>query len=86
MAEKSKDKELDSVYVLKIILFLILGSLWVKLNHGDNLQIPVPVGFIFGLLLATHEHFQIDRKIEFAVLIVAMFMGFWLPLGIYIGL
>jgi len=82
---KKKQNETDSVYFLKLVLYLILGSLWLKATHGDNLQIPIPVGLIVGLLFASHEHFQIDRKIEYAVLLVAMLIGFWLPFGIYLS-
>ncbi len=89
---KSKSKkqaavqELDSVYFLKLVLYLIVGSLWLKVTQGDTAQIPVPIGLGIGLLFASHEHFQIDRKVEIAVLLVAMLMGFWLPFGIYVSL
>ncbi len=76
--------ELDSVFLLKLVLYLMLGSLWVKVTHGNNLQLPLPVGFIVGLLFAAHEHFQIDRKIEYAVLLVALLVGFWAPFGLFI--
>lgn len=78
-------EELDSIYLLKMVLYLILGSFWVKLgNSGDTWQIPVPVGLFIGLLLASRERFQIDRKLEYAILLMAMFIGFWLPLGLSI--
>jgi hypothetical protein len=79
-------QELDSVYFLKLVLYLIVGSLWLKVTQGDTAQIPVPIGLGIGLLFASHEHFQIDRKVEIAVLLVAMLMGFWLPFGIYVSL
>jgi hypothetical protein len=77
--------ETDSKYILKLVAYLIIGSLWVKIVTGSS-QIPLPVGFMIGLAIASHEKFQIDRKIEYAVLLIAMFVGFWLPLGIYIGI
>jgi hypothetical protein len=83
---KSRSPEQDSAYFLKLVLYLILGSLWVKVNKGDAWQFPLPVGFIIGLLFVQHEHFQIDRKIEYAVLLLAMFLGFWMPFGIYISM
>lgn len=76
-------QELDSVYVLKLVLYLIIGSQWVRVTKG-MMQYPIPVGFLFGLLFAAHDHFQIDRKIEYAMLILAMFISFWLPLGLEI--
>lgn len=79
-------QELDSVYFLKLVLYLITGSLWLKVTQSTNAQIPVPIGLGVGLLFASHEHFQIDRKVEIAVLLVAMLIGFWAPFGIYVSL
>ena len=75
----------DSVYILKLVLYLIIGSQWVRITRGD-LHIPLPVGLIVGILFARLERFQIDRKIEYAFLILSMFIGFWLPLGLEIVL
>lgn len=79
---KSKPQEADSAYFLKLVLYLILGSQWLRITDGESFQLPIPVGIIIGIFFVTHEHFQIDRKIEFAVLLIAMFVSFWLPVGI----
>lgn len=85
MAKKQKVvKSYEEAYFLKLVLFLVLGSLWLKVGDGQSWQFPIPVGFILGMALAMHDHFQIDRKIEYAILLVAMFIGFWAPIGIYI--
>jgi len=78
-------QEYDSVFLLKIALYLILGSMWLKISHGNNVQLPVPVGLIIGVIFAFHDHFQIDRKIEYAVLLIAMLIGFFMPFGLYIS-
>jgi len=78
-------QELDGVYLLKLALYVILGSLWIKISNGDGLNIPIPVGLIIGLIFASHEHFRIDRKIEYAVLLLAMLVGYFLPYGLYIN-
>jgi hypothetical protein len=80
----SKKSESDSTYFLKLVVFLILGSQWIFVQRGENWQIPIPVGLIIGLVFATHEHFQIDRKIEYVVLLIAAFISFWLPIGLII--
>jgi hypothetical protein len=84
---RSRDvrNELDSVYLLKLVLYLIVGAQWIRLEDasGTN-QIPIPIGLAVGVLFAAHDHFRIDRKIEFAVLLVAMFVGFWSQVGVYI--
>jgi hypothetical protein len=49
------------------------------------LSIPLPVGFALGLVFSSHEHFQIDRKIEYAALVVAMLVGYFAPYGLYIS-
>jgi hypothetical protein len=86
MAKKIKNKEQDGVYFLKLVLYMILGAFWLKISSGEQLQIPIPIGLLTGLVFIRHEHFQIDRKIEYAVLLISAFVGFWLPFGMYISL
>ena len=81
MAKRKSKNEKDSTYLLKLVLYLIVGSQWLKIVTKSGVQIPIPVGAIIGVMFAAHDHFQIDRKIEYAVLLVAMFIGFWVPLG-----
>jgi len=75
MATKSRKKavvkETDSAYFLKILLYFMLGIIWLKLNGRPI----VPLGLIVGLLISTHEHFQIDRKMEYAILLIATMLG-----------
>lgn len=86
MAKKAvksrKSVETDSVYFLKIVLFVILGSTWLRIHSGGSSELPIPVGLLIGIIFASHDHFQVDRKIEYALLLVAAFIGFWLPMGI----
>lgn len=83
---KTKNDELDSIYFLKLVTYLILGSLWLKFTDGATTQVPIPVGFLIGLVLASHDHIQLDRKIGFAVLLVAMLVGLWAPFGVYVNI
>lgn len=82
----NSNSETDSHFFLKSVVFLILGSQWIYIQTTSNLQIPIPVGLIVGLVLATHEHFQIDRKIEYTILLISAFIAFWLPIGLVIQL
>jgi hypothetical protein len=89
MAKKKtiKKTETDSAYFLKILLFLILGTFWLRLTNvtiGPFTNISLPVGLLAGLLFAAHEHFQIDRKMEYAFLLIATVMSFYLPMGIVV--
>lgn len=71
--------EQDGVYILKIVLFFIVGCLWVHVGKGDGISLPI--GLLIGLLLASHEHFQIDRKVEYVVLLFATILSFIAPIG-----
>ena len=74
-------KELDGLFLLKLVLYLIIGSQWVRFTRG-GMTIPIPIGVIVGVFFARTEKFQIDRKLEFVVLLMAMFIGFWVLPGI----
>ncbi len=92
LMSKSKSKRnqkdlrgLDGIYILKIVMYLVVGSQWVRfVDGGQTIQIPFPIGLILGGFFAMHEHFRIDRKIEFAILIIASFIGFWTQNGFII--
>ena len=75
----------DGVFLFKLVFYLILGSIWLKASNGADINIPIPLGLVIGLIFTTHEHFQIDRKIEYAVMVVAMLFGFFAPYGLYIN-
>lgn len=84
---KNVRTETDSAYFLKLVLFVILGSMWLKfetpLALSDTFHLQgVPLGFIVGLIFASHDHFQIDRKIEYAILLVVTIASLWLPVGV----
>lgn len=84
----SQTNEKDSAYFLKLVLYVVLGSLWLKFNQplylGEFALHAFPVGLLLGLLFASHDHFQVDRKIEYAVLIIVTIVCFFLPAGIVI--
>lgn len=75
--------EADSTYFLKILLFFIVGSIWVNASFWN---VALPLGLVVGLVFAGHDHFQIDRKIEYAVLLVAAIISFAAPAGVVIQL
>ena len=78
--KKLKRREADSVYFLKILLYFILGTIWIK-KDGQPL---IPIGLIIGVLFASRDHFRIDRKIEYALLLLAAVLGLT-GLGIFIN-
>lgn len=84
-AKKPLSTEMDSVYILKMVLYLILGAQWLWFDQTSGGRIPIPIGILVGLAFAMHDHFMIDRKIEYAVLLVAMLVGFMANIGIAVS-
>jgi len=83
--KKTKEPvERDGVYFLKLVLFFVVGCLWIQIGSGNG--ITLPVGLLFGVLLASHEHFQIDKKIEYAVLLIATILSFIAPIGFVLNI
>lgn len=83
-AKKKTAKESDGTFFLKLVLYTVMGSQWLWLVADDGTHLPLPLGLALGLFFASHEHFKIDRKIEFAVLLVAALIAYWGQVGIYI--
>ena len=82
--KQKRVKETDSAYFLKMVMYLIVGSQWLRIESLPEWSVPIPLGLLIGIWFASHDHFKIDRKIEFAVLLVATVVSFWLPVGIVI--
>lgn len=84
----TKITESDSAYFLKLVLYVVLGSMWLKfaspIQLGDIVINALPLGLMIGLIFAHHDHFQVDRKIEYAVLIVVTIISYFAPSGILI--
>ena len=84
--KSSLTNEADSEYLLKIVLYVILGSLWLgfrqPINIGPLVIHGFPLGLIIGLLFASHDKFQIDRKIAYAILIIMTVITSFLPASI----
>lgn len=86
--QKQKQTEPDGVYFLKLVLYVVLASMWVKFSDplllGGFVVTGLPLGFLVGLLFASRDHFQVDRKIEYAILVVVAIMTYFVPSGIVI--
>lgn len=81
--------ESDGTYLLKLVVFILLGTLWLKFAepvawHGIPLN-GFPVGLLIGLVLVRQfEKHQSDRKIWYACLIVVTIICYFVPAGIVI--
>ncbi|HEX4662050.1 MAG TPA: hypothetical protein VH144_00375 [Candidatus Saccharimonadales bacterium] len=86
--KKSAAIEKDSTYFLKLVIYIVLGTFWLKFHTPVHIGVfvlnGIPLGLAIGLIFAAHDHFQIDRKIEYAVLIVVAIISFFAPAGIVI--
>lgn len=83
------DSETDGEYFLKLVLFVLLGTFWLKFSQplvwGGLTIAAVPVGLFLGLIFVSYfEKFQTDRKIWYAVLIVVGIISYFEPAGILI--
>lgn len=70
-----------STRILKIVLYVVLGTVWLKFHPSLNGMIDLPLGLVLGMIFASQDHFAIDRRIEYAVLIIATVASYWLPVG-----
>lgn len=84
--QKNTITEPDSTYFLKIIVYILLGMFWIRfatpIQIGEIILTAFPVGLLVALLFIRHDHFQIDRKIEYPVVIVAAIVSFFFDAGI----
>jgi len=81
--------ESDSTYFLKLVVVVLLGTLWLKFSHPVSwLGFRVgafPLGVLIGFLIVrAFEHHQDDRKIWYAVLLIVGVISFFVPAGIII--
>ncbi|HET6747206.1 MAG TPA: hypothetical protein VFH06_03815 [Candidatus Saccharimonadales bacterium] len=81
--------ETDGTYFLKLIAFVLLGTLWLKFQQPlEWLGMPIhgiPVGMLAGLLLVRQfEKMQSDRKIWYAILVVVTIICYFVPAGVVI--
>lgn len=81
--KRATQTEADSTYFLKILLFFIVGAIWIEVTAWNT---SLPLGLVLGLVFASHDHFQIDRKIEYAVLLIAASVSFVAPIGVVVQL
>lgn len=83
---QAQNEEKDSAYFLKIVLYVIAGAFWLRFPEpiiiGGLAIGAFPLGFFIGLLFAWHDKFQIDRKIEYAVLLISTIISIFIGTGI----
>lgn len=81
--------ETDGTYFLKLVVLVLLGTLWLKFKQPISwMGLPfygIPLGLLIGLLLVRQfEKHQSDRKIWYAILLVVTIVCYFVPAGIVI--
>lgn len=81
--------ETDSEFFLKLIVCVLLGTFWLKFGQptaiGGVRITALPIGLLLGLVIVNRfEHFQSDRKIWYAILVVIGIISYFVPAGIVI--
>lgn len=82
MANKSSPKrfyESDIAFLIKAALYLLLGTVWI--SWGGHRWLPI--GVVVGFGLSKIEVLRMNRKIEYALLVVGALLGLY-GLGITI--
>ena len=79
--------EPDGVYLLKLTVIAIAGTLWLKfkmpLVFGGFTISAFPLGLIIGALAVyIWEKHPSDRRIWYAVLLIVAIVSYFLPAGI----
>jgi hypothetical protein len=68
---KPVGNEPDAVYFLKLLLYFLLGLMWISYRG----HVIFPAGLVVGIVFASQDHFRIDRKVEYAVLLISCLLG-----------
>ena len=81
--------ERDSVFFLKLVTVVLLGTLWIKFRAPIDINgfvlTAIPAGTLIAFIfVATFEKIQLNRKIWYAILIVVTIVCYFIPSGIVI--
>lgn len=90
-SRKGQEKfyEKESLFFLKLVVFIILSALWIRLSNpfeiGPFVVQAIPLGLVIALLLVLRiEKYQFNRKIWYATLILMGILTSFTPVGIVV--
>ncbi len=87
LSRRGYDKftEPDGVFLLKLLVVLIVSSVWVKFQNSNFIWNALPLGLFAALLLArVMEKRPENRKLWYVVVVIVGIMTYFLPAGIVI--
>ena len=81
--------EADGVYFLKLVVVVLLSTLWLKLATPltwNNIPLGgFPIGAMIAVIgIRLLEKDLVDRKIWFAVLVMVTILSYFVPAGVVI--
>lgn len=81
--------EADGTYFLKLVVVVILSTLWLKfvtpVSWNDIPLAAFPVGALIALVgIRLYERDVVDRKIWYAVIVVVTILSYFVPAGIVV--
>ena len=79
----------DGSFFLKLVVFVILSALWLRLKNpvemGGLVVQAIPVGLFIALLLVLKiEKYQLNRKIWYVTIIFMAILTSFTPVGVMI--
>jgi len=79
----------DGSFFLKLVIFVILSALWLRLKNpvevGGLVVQAIPVGLFIALLLVLKiEKYQFNRKIWYVTIIFMAILTSFTPVGVMI--
>lgn len=81
--------ESDSMYLLKLTLYMLLATMWLKFGEpfliGGVVFRALPLGLLAGLLVVRMlEKHQLNRKILYAIVMTIGILTYFVPAGFVI--
>lgn len=81
--------EADGTYFLKLVVVVILSTLWLKfvtpMTWNDIPFGAFPMGALIALVgIRLYEKDAIDRKIWYAVIVIVTILSYFVPAGIVV--
>ena len=86
---REKIYENDSAFFTKLVAFVVLSALWIRLKNPIEIGVfsvqAVPAGLLIALLLVLKiEKYQFNRKIWYVTLILMAILTSFTPVGVMI--
>lgn len=84
---KERIYETDTVFILKLVCVVLIGTLWIKfhqpISFANLVLTGIPLGAVIGIFIVSrYESIQFNRKIWYVVLLMITLVSYFVPAGI----